>query len=380
MSQGDTPAPGPTEEVTSAVESTNRTAGTSLGGPTALLVTLACVVIVIFGMRYAADVLNPILTAMFVVMGLSPVLRWLRSRGVPPWLAIVIVLALFLAVAAVFIGALASSFGQLNSRLPFYQENLSGTMADVQRWFADHGINASGLLSDVLTPARIMGFVSSLVGTVLGTLSDVFIMLLIVIFMLSEVYSFPRNLHEKLHLSERFAKAFGNFGDVTRSYLFTKAWISAISAIINIAVYFAFGVDFALLWGLLFFLLSFIPNIGFVLSVIPPFFVTLLEFGFTRAIIVIVVVIVFNAIVDNMIAPRFMGRSVGLSTLAVFLSVVIWAWVLGPVGALISIPLTLMVKLLFLDSYDSTRPLSLFLAGGAERVVRRSKKGNEASD
>jgi AI-2 transport protein TqsA len=137
---------------------------------------------------------------------------------------------------------------------------------------------------------------------------------------------------------------------------------------------------------MVFFVLSFIPNLGFVISVIPPFAVTLLEAGFTRAILLLVVIVILNTIVDNMIAPRFMGRSVGLTTLAVFLSLVFWAWALGPVGALISIPLTLMVNLLFLDSYESTRSLSLFLTGGegsgsvpAKKATRWGRKDKDAA-
>jgi AI-2 transport protein TqsA len=342
--------------------------------PTTLLVSLACVVIVIVGMRYAAGILSPILLALFVVMGLSPILGWLRRRGLPPWLAIVIVLLGFLAFAGAFVGVLASSTGQLDSQLPIYEENLGEMLDDGQVWFTAHGVDVSGLASDVLTAEKIMGWASSLLGSVVDALSNVVLMLFIVIFMLSQVYSFPGTMYQKLKLSKRFEQSFKEFGNVTRSYIFTKGWLAALASVVNIAVYFAFGVDFALLWGLLFFVLSFIPNIGFVISVIPPFCITLLENGLTRAVLVLAVVIVLNTVVDNVIAPRFMGRSVGLSTLAVFLSLVIWAWVLGPVGALISVPLTLMVKLLFLDSYEGTRSLSLFLSGGTKAARERANR------
>ena len=143
-----------------------------------------------------------------------------------------------------------------------------------------------------------------------------------------------------------------------------------------------------LLWGILFFILSFIPNFGFIISVIPPAIVTVLEQGFTMAIIMVAVVVVMNFVVDNILAPRFMSRSVGLSTLSVFLSLIVWAWILGPVGALISVPLTLMVKLLIFDSYESTRFISMFLTGGRQmtssadrkRTRRRKKQACETQD
>jgi AI-2 transport protein TqsA len=342
--------------------------------PTGLLLGLACTVIVILGMRYAAVILNPVLVALFVVMGLSPVLDWLRRRGVPAWLTVTIVLVGFLIVAGAFVAVLISYVGQLDDRLNLYQSNLSHMYSSIQTWFAGHGIDASGFLWDILTPERITSSVSSLLGSVVDALNNIVLMIMIVAFMLSQVYSFPRKVYARFQLSKRFEESFQGFGEVTRSYLFTKGWLACIAAIVSTGVYFAFGVDFALLWGVVFFILSFIPNFGFVLSVIPPFVVTLLESSFTRAILLVVVIVVMNTIVDNMIAPRFMGRSVGLSTLAVFLSLIFWAWVLGPVGALISIPLTLMVKLLFFDSYESTRSISLFLTGGVA-TAPGGKKG-----
>jgi AI-2 transport protein TqsA len=374
MSKADAPPPEAPDVATSDVEAGDECAGTP-ATPTTLLVSLASVVIVIVGMRYAAGILNPVLLALFVVMGLSPILGWLRRRGLPPWLAVAIVLLGFLALAGAFVGVLASSTGQLDSQLPIYEKNLGEMLDDGQAWFTAHGVDVSGLVSDVLTAEKIMGWASALLGSVVDALSNVVLMLFIVIFMLSQVYSFPGTMYQKLRLSKRFERSFVEFGDVTRSYIFTKGWLAALAAVINIAVYFAFGVDFALLWGLLFFVLSFIPNIGFVISIIPPFCITLLEAGLTRAVLVLAVVIVLNTLVDNVIAPRFMGRSVGLSTLAVFLSLVVWAWVLGPVGALISVPLTLMVKLLFLDSYEGTRSLSLFLSGGTKAASRAKRRG-----
>ena len=149
--------------------------------------------------------------------------------------------------------------------------------------------------------------------------------------------------------------------------------------VIVAVIYYAFGVDFALLWALLFFVMSFVPNIGFVLAVIPPFLVTMLESGFWTAVVVLLLVIVANTIVDSLIGPHFMSRSVGLSTLMVFLSLILWLWVLGGVGALIAVPMTLMVKHLFFDSYESTRPLSEFMASGVLEEHRKRSAARKTS-
>ncbi len=352
-----------------------------LHSPTGLLLALACATIVLYGMRYSRSILAPIFLAMFVVMGLSPILHWLRRKGMPPWATITIVLIGFVAAAGLLVAIIAGSLGQLSSTLPVYQQNLTRIVSDVQSWFAGHDIDISGLTSNVLRPDKIIGWISSFVRFLIGLLTNAFLLILIVAFMIAEVYSFPRKVHDRLSISPKLAETFKSFGDVTRTFLFTLTWLNLLTAVIVVAVYYAFGVDFALLWGLLFFLLSFIPNIGFILSVIPVFFVTLLEFGFTRAAIVVAIVIFFNGLVNNAVAPRFLGQRTGLTTLAVFLSLVLWAWVLGPIGALMSVPLMLMVKLLFFDSYESTRPLSAIISpSGGRRNRKKRGEGTTAEE
>lgn len=353
--------------------------------PTVFLLTLACLVVVVFGMRYASGVLNPILVALFVVMGLSPVLDWMRRKKIPAWLAITIVLIVILALVAALAAILASYVGPFGDQVNIYKDRLSNLIADIQTWFDGHGIDTSAFFAEYVNVNTIANSARSLMGSMVDAFNNVVLMVMIVLFMLAQVYSFPRRVYSRLHLSERFESSFRDFGEVTRSYLFTKGWLALVATAVVTGVYYAFGVDFALLWGILFFVLSFIPNFGFILSVIPPFIVTLLEAGITRAGLVVLVVVVMNTVVDNVIAPRFMSRSVGLSTLAVFLSLIVWAWILGPVGALISIPLTLMVKLLVLDTYENTRFISAFLTGGREMTTtperrRKRKQTPEAED
>ncbi len=229
-----------------------------------------------------------------------------------------------------------------------------------------------------LDPANLVDNVGSLIKGAINALTNIGLMIFIVLFMISEIFTFPRKLTDRVKLSANFRRSLDNFSETTRGYLFTKAWLAAIMTVIVAIIYYAFGVDFALLWALLFFVMSFVPNIGFVLAVIPPFLVTLLESGLWTAVVVLVLVIIFNTIVDSLIGPHFMSKSVGLSTLMVFLSLILWAWVLGGVGALIAVPMTLMVKLLFFDSYESTRPLSEFMSRSPLEEHRKRKRRKKA--
>jgi AI-2 transport protein TqsA len=370
-----------TSEAGSATEGSGR--GRSfIGSPTGLLLALAGVVVIIYGMRYAASILNPILLAMFLVMGISPFIHWLRRKGLPPWATLAVVLVLFVVIVLLFLAIAAGALTQLDDKLPVYKENLSEMMADVEAWFSGLGIDISGLTSGTLAPDNAVEFIGTLIKGAINALSNIGLMIFIVLFMISEVFTFPRKLSDKVKLSANFRRSLDNFSETTRSYLFTKAWLAAIMTVIVAIIYYAFGTDFALLWALLFFVMSFVPNIGFVLAVIPPFLVTMLESGFWTAVIVLVLTIIFNTIVDSVMGPHFMSRSVGLSALMCFLSLIVWAWVLGGIGALISIPMTLMVKLLFFDSYESTRPISEFMSKSLleeHRKRKRKKKADEAA-
>jgi predicted PurR-regulated permease PerM len=337
-----------------------------------LLLALACLTIVIYGMHYASGVLNPILMALFIVMAVSPMIKWMRRRGVPGWLCLGIMLFLVIVVGLLFLLILAVSLNQIQDNLPEYGDKLGDILTSIETWLNSKGLDAGGLLDDFLSAELLAGIATGTINAIFGAFSNVLLMFLIVLFMVSEVFEFPQRLRERFGSESRFAQATSAFSQDTRSYLFIKTWLSALAAVVVTAVYYVFGVDFALLWGMVFFLLSYIPNIGFVISVIPPFVVTLIEQGFWWALIVVVVVIVINAIVDNAVAPKIMGRGLGLTPLAVFLSLVVWAWVLGPVGALISVPLTIMVKRLFLESFEETAFIAEALSSG--KIVRKVRE------
>lgn len=346
-------------------------------GPMRLLWALASVTIVVFGMRYARDILNPVLMALFIVMAVSPIIRWLRAKGVPNVVTLLLVLILFVALGLIFVSLLATSLHQFQAKIPTYTDKLDTMIHSVDQWLLGRGIDASNLLGDVVTASNLGSLAKGLVSGLFGVFSNVLLMFLIVIFMLAEIFHFPAKIDSRFGAESRFAKASAIFGRETRSYLFIKTWLGLITSIIVTAIFYGFGVDFALLWGMLFFLLGFIPNIGFVLALIPPFFVTLLEQGFVRAAIVVGVVIGVNAAFDNFISPRVMGRGLGLTPVAVFLSLVFWAWVLGPVGALVSVPLTIMVKRLFFENYEGTMFLSDALTPTKRANGRRTSPQGE---
>jgi AI-2 transport protein TqsA len=372
---GEAPRPGRTKRL--GVMHSMRTSPTLLDGPMKMVWALAGVVIVIMGMRYMRSILNPVLLALFIVMAVSPLIRWLRGKRVPNGLTLLIVLSLVLVVGLVFAAIVATTVQQFQDKLPEYQGKLDTMLHDIDTWLLAQGINATHLLTGALSASRLATIAKDLATSLFGAFSQVLLMFLVVVFMVAEIFEFPAKIDSHYGSESRFAKASGVFGHDARSYLFLKTSLGLVTSILVTAIFYGFGVDFALLWGVLFFLLGFIPNFGIVIALVPPFIVALLEQGFLRAAIMIVAAVVVNTVMDNLISPRVMGRGLGLTPLAVFLSLVFWAWVLGPVGALISVPLTIMVKRLFLESYENTLFLSAALSprdtGKRRRGARRTQ-------
>ena len=282
-----------------------------LSGPVRLLLPIALAAGIIFAMKYAAGILNPLLLALFLTMGASPALAWMRRRGMAAWLCIVIVAVVMVAAVTVFMLIMLSAVTQLDEKMPVYQENLAQMEANVTAWFADKGIDISGLTSGSLSPETAANAVKGLLSSIVNIMGSIFWIILLLLFMVAEAYALPRRLTEDIRMNDRVARSFANFGETVKTFLFTKGWLSALVAVLVTIIYYLFGVDFALVWGLLFFVLSFIPNIGFMLSVIPVFFITLLEFGFARAAVVVIIVIVINTIVDNYFSPKIMGKERG---------------------------------------------------------------------
>ena len=236
-----------------------RTRRELLSGPTRLLLPLALAVIVLYGMKYAGSILNPMLFALFLTMGVSPALFWMRRKGLPPWLSVVVIGVATVILILLLVLVMFNAVNQLNDKLPTYEDSLGDITSGVQTWLTQHGIETNGLTNSIFSAERILGTAKTLISSVAGIFGNVFWLILIFIFMVAEAYAIPARIGE-LHVDSRFARSFANFSDVTRSFLFTKAWLSAIMAVFCTVIYYAFGIDFALVWGLLLFVPQFRPD------------------------------------------------------------------------------------------------------------------------
>ena len=198
-----------------------------------------------------------------------------------------------------------------------------------------------------------MGYAVGLIRNLTSAAGAVAGLVLIMAFMMIEAVKYPQKLLDALSSSGAVSESLARFGESMRSYVLINFVFGLIQAVLNTALLLALGVDFAILWGLVSFVLSFLPNVGFVLALVPPALLALLQYGFGRAIGVVVGFALVNVIVDTLIKPRFVGESLDLSPAVVLLSLIFWSWMLGPSGALLAVPLSLAMKFMF-ESFDET--------------------------
>ncbi|MGI9044452.1 MAG: AI-2E family transporter [Gemmatimonadaceae bacterium] len=341
----------------------------SLSPLTRMLLGLASAVAVLAGMRVAAPILGPVLIALMITLAWSPGSDWLRNHGWHPSLAALAGIVLGIVVIALFVGLVWVSLVQLQGKLPDYQPRIAALQEIVRQHLADLPFDTSGIwTSEILQPGAIIGYGLAMIRRLTQTAGNMLLLVLLMAFMMIESTRFPQKMYKALGSRSSTVANLTRFGESIRSYVAINAVFGLIAAVINTAFLLAIGVDFAVLWGVLSFLLSFVPNIGFMIALVPPAAMALVEFGFTRAIVVIVVYTVINFFVDNVIKPRFVGATVDLSPLVVVISLLFWGWLLGPMGALVAVPLSIGVKF-FLGSFEESMWIAHLMSDSGPKPV-----------
>ena len=313
--------------------------------------------------RYAQAIMVPFLLSLFIAVIAAVPVDWLKKRGVSVPIAVGIVLVAALLIQILLGLMLGATVTEFTEALPGYQERLDGLMAGLSAWLLDKGIDITETgLADILDPQAALGFANTLMVGVGDVVSNAMLIMFTVLFMLLEAWSFPAKLDAMQgvrggDLVAQFAKVM----ESTKHYVGAKALTSLATGVLVGVGLALVGLDFAVLWGFLAFALNFIPNIGSIIAAVPAVLLSLLQLGPVETLIVIAIYLVVNTVIGSIIEPGLMGRRVGLSTLTVFLSLVFWGWLLGPVGMLLSVPLTMVIKFAAQAS-EKTRWIAVLLA------------------
>lgn len=315
-------------------------------GPVGVLLGAAAVVVIIGGLKLAASMIVPFLLAAMLAAILVPPLHWLTARRLPLPVAM-LVLSLGLVLLWIPLAAIVSaSFDDFYVALPGYQEKIQAMVAAGAAWLGEHGVEAGrAALEDVVKPGVALSFVRQIGGGLGAALANFFLILLAIIFILLESSGFPGKVREALGARSEVLGSFREFSDRLQEYLRIKTLVSLMTGATVALWLWLVGLDFPMLWGVLAFLLNYVPNIGSIIAAVPAVLLAMVALDWTGVLLVIGGYLAVNMVFGNIVEPRMMGKGLGLSTLVVFLSLVFWGWVLGPVGMLLSGPLTMALKI-----------------------------------
>jgi AI-2 transport protein TqsA len=328
-----------------------------------VIVALAAVVVVLVGLRVGAPILNPILFAVVLALLFSPLYSWLRRRGLPTPLALVIMLIFVGAIFAGLFFTLGASISRFTERLGFYTAQLNGQLNDLEALIERLGLSDVDL-KEVVKPGALAEALGVVLSGIAGFLSDLFLILAIMLFLLAEGGALMDRLRASVPEDNPQIARLTVFGRNVVRQFGLRAIVNLVTGTGVTVLLLVLGVDFPLLWGILTFFLSFVPYVGLVLAVAPAVVLALAEFGLSRAVLVIAGVVVINVLAENVLSPMMMGRGLNLSPTIVFLSFILWAWVLGGPGAFLAVPITMFV-IVMLDTFPETRWLARLMGAGA---------------
>lgn len=317
-----------------------------------VLIVLAAFFIVAQGIQDAGSLLVQLLLAIYLAVICAAPLGWMIEKKVPVALAVLVLIATLILIGFGLVALLSGSIDQFSKDIPVYQGKLRAGTSSLVVWLQGLGLQVStGDIGKVIDPGRTM----SLVGTLLNGLGKAFtntmVILLTVVFILFEVSGFTHKLDA--------ARGAGNtdylkrIADGIRSYMVIKTFTSLVTGVLVGLLLWILDVDYPMLWAVLAFLFNYIPNIGSIIAAVPAILLASIQLGVQPAMFVGLGYVCVNMLVGNVLEPKMMGKGMGLSVLVVFVSLMFWGWLLGPVGVLLSVPLTMSLKIIMENSSET---------------------------
>jgi AI-2 transport protein TqsA len=324
-------------------------------------------VVVLAGVQATAWLLGPAFMALIVVIAVSPVQGWLRRRGWPGWATSLVVVILVYAILFGLALGIIVSVGRLATELPKYASTAQGLVTSATAHLAALGIGPEQLqqAASSLDLGKLAGVLGALLGSVAGLATNFVFLLALLLFLSVEAGGMGDRFALIAQDRPQIVKALGHSAWGTRQYLLVTTVFGFIVAVLDSVALALLSIPLAVTWGLLSFITNYLPNVGFIIGVIPPALLALLTGGPELMVIVIIVYCGINFVVQSIIQPRFIGDAVGLSVTLTFVALVFWAWLLGPLGAILAIPLTLMCKALLVDVDPQARWADVLLRASA---------------
>lgn len=290
----------------------------------------------------------------------------MTRKGIPTFVGVLLILIVVVGVWLLLAIVVTSSLGEFSQNVPEYQVKLAKIMDELWKWLSDHDlVTVDSSIREMINPGRVMKFAAGTLNSLGGMLTNVFFILLMFVTILFEASDIPRKIIAIRSGSKESLKEYTQIIEGVNRYLALKTLTSIATALLIYLFLSFLKIDFVILWALLAFLLNYIPNIGSIIAAIPVVLLSLVQLGLQGAVITTIGYLVVNTLIGSIIEPRVMGKGIGLSTLIVLLSMIFWGWVLGPIGTLLSVPLTMTVKIALWNS-ESGRKIALLLGSNKD--------------
>ncbi len=351
------------------------TSATTLRGKLTLrevLMNLAAFVIIVAGIKAASPLVVLLLLSIFIVVLVAPFFLSMQSRGVPSWAAMLVLVIGLTVLVSVGVHVLRISLEDIVAKLPVYQDNLQKQVGAILVWLESKGVETPNqMIRSALAEKTTMRMISDGITTFTQLLGRVFVVLLVAIFILLEAAILPKKLRSVPGITDEAYERIRLVIDNVRKYIGMKTVMSLLTGLLLGGFLAVLGVDNAVLLGILAFLLNFIPNIGSILAAAPGILLAFIEFGLGRAVVVTIGYVVINVFVSNFIEPRYLGRGLGLSPMVIVITLIFWAWVLGPLGMLLAVPLTMALKVA-LESLPETQGLAILMGSHPEEIETKT--------
>jgi len=331
------------------------------------LVAFAAVFVILFGIRASASILNPILLAAVITITVLPIPGRLKKRGLPGWLSLVLTIVLVVLILLLVIGTIFFSVAKLSTELPVYLAEGSEQ--------ATEDLSSTG--TTTITIEQVTTSIGPIAQSALAAVMDILVTfglaLVIFFFMISAALALPTPSRMGLDPGSSIVKRVSELTEDVRKYMTVLTGVNFLVGVTDTIFLWILGVDYALLWGMLAWFMGYIPSIGFIIALIPPVLMAYAEFGLPTALIVLVGYILINGGVENFYKPKVMGQKLLVSPLIVFVGLFIWGYLLGGVGAILAVPMTMLV-IIIMENFEGTRPIAILMRySGDEKKEEREE-------
>jgi AI-2 transport protein TqsA len=331
------------------------------------ILTLSGLIIIFAGLKTADKIVVPFFLSMFIALISFPLLKFFQSKKISTPVSVSLVLITIVSVSLSIAALIGTSLNSFRKSLPDYQEKISSEIDKVSVIAQKYDIHIdSNFLYNYIDPSFIMQSVANTISAFGNVLTNYLLILLIVMFTLLEAAGFSNKLKLAFKNSDQSINNFHIFSENMNKYLTIKTITSIITGLLIFIFLSIIGLDHAIMWGLIAFFLNYIPSIGSIIASIPAIIIALIQLNFYYALLVALIYLIINVVMGSILEPKYLGKELGISTLIIFLSLIFWGWLLGPVGMLLSVPLTMIIKIA-LGSNEDTKWISIMLGSSVNK-------------